>query len=186
MVLQEELFMQANNMTPEDFINQTNQYRVANKLAPLKLDSRLQKAAEGRAAYIGQSNNFSHQGPLGMDYASFMVKSGYGKSGDKGTYLENLAAQFPDATSTMQAWQKSPMHNANLLNPRVKDIGVAIVPGKNYVIQLFGTSQPSTLTPIKPSVAKPTTKITPQQNTILNTPKSQLQNIDFSKLQMKK
>lgn len=130
--------------TPQDIINQTNQYRVQSGLPALKADQSLMKAAQARARDMALTGDFSHT--VATTTASkkpwqFMTKNGYNFE-----YAgENLAAHFPDATSTVEAWKNSKTHNANLVDKKYKDIGVAVVPVKEkgydttYVVQFFGS-----------------------------------------------
>ena len=57
---------------------------------------------------------------------------------------ENLARDFSNPASVVTAWMKSPTHKDNLLNPKFKEIGVAVVDGNlggiatTLVVQFFG------------------------------------------------
>ena len=134
--------------TPQDIINQTNQYREERGLPAMVENPLLTKAAMARAKDMSVTNNFSHSiattTKMMVPFEFFMNKAGYQRP-KEGYIGENLAADYTDATSTLSAWKKSPTHNENLLRPQFKEIGVAIVPGMyqgkptQYVIQFFGS-----------------------------------------------
>ncbi len=138
-------------MTPQDIINQTNVYRASKGLKPLSVDSSLQKAAEQMGSDMKTKGYFSHTTPDGKDYISFIPnKNAYLKMG------QNLAQDFPDATSTMAAWKASPAHNQNLIDDSFTRTGVAIV--GNKVVQYFGLPQD---TPAPKAIAKAPVKSAP-------------------------
>ncbi len=41
--------------------------------------------------------------------------------------VENVGWNYPDSHTQFQGWQDSPGHDRNLLNPRVRKVGVAVV-----------------------------------------------------------
>lgn len=131
--------------TPQDIIDQTNAYRKEKGLLPLTANPELMKAAQERANDMAITGNFSHSvatsSPL-TSYVGFIEKNGYGGPGYSWNHAgENLARDFSDATSTMQALRKSPTHDANLVSPNYADTGVAVVnskDGRPYVVQFFG------------------------------------------------
>ena len=47
---------------------------------------------------------------------------------------ENIAAGQPDPQSVVDAWMNSPGHRANILNEKIKEIGIAYVRGGTYGI----------------------------------------------------
>lgn len=158
-------------MTPQDIINQTNIYRKSQGIEPLSSNPSLMKAAQSIANDLEQKRYFSHQDPQGKMHWGFIKDSGY-------TYKyagENLARNFPDATSTMAAWEASPTHNANLISSHFSDTGVAVLNGK--VIQIFAA--PETITSPQPTrqISKPSGTVSslkvsvPTQN--INTAMSQ-------------
>lgn len=140
-------------MTPEEIINQVNEYRKSKGLAPLKLSPVLMKAAAERAKDMVSSSNLTHRDASGNKaWPSYIKRNGYLYS----LAGENLAFGFDTATDTMAAWTTSPNHNHNLLNSEYSEMGIAVLPGvyngkkSNYVIHFFGNPLPSPKpTPIK-------------------------------------
>ena len=55
---------------------------------------------------------------------------------------ENIAFNYPDAPSVVNAWMNSPEHRANILNPNYTDIGVSFAwnsLGQAYATEDFGS-----------------------------------------------
>lgn len=58
---------------------------------------------------------------------------------------ENLARDFADTPSMMDAWMASPTHKANIVNPKYKEIGIAVIncsllgSDTALVVQMFGS-----------------------------------------------
>ena len=84
---------------------------------------------------------WAHFAPDGTSPWSFFTKFGY-----KYKYAgENLARDFSNPGSVVNAWMASSSHRENLLSPKYKEIGIAVVEGKlngvdtTLVVQLFGT-----------------------------------------------
>jgi uncharacterized protein YkwD len=136
----------AANITPERVIELTNQKRAELGLAPLTTNSLLNEIAQRKAADMFAFNYWAHVSPSGRDPWSFFKEVGY-----KYIYAgENLARDFMDSTSVVEAWMNSPTHKENIVNPNYKEIGVAVVNGTlngvetTLVVQVFGTSPPTT------------------------------------------
>jgi hypothetical protein len=131
----------ASQISPAEIIRLTNEDRQAQGLAPVKLDSQLTAAALQKASDMFARNYWAHVSPTGTQPWFFITQAGY-------TYRyagENLARDFSDPQSVVQAWMNSPSHRENLLNSRYEDIGVAVVDGNlegretTLVVQMFGT-----------------------------------------------
>ncbi|MBI4038993.1 hypothetical protein HY384_03480 [Candidatus Daviesbacteria bacterium] len=112
-------------------------------LAPVSENAALDKAAELKAQNMFSENYWAHFAPSGKSPWDFILGSGY-----KFTYAgENLAKNFYKSDDVVAAWMASPTHRDNLLNPKYKDIGIAVVEGvlngqkTTLVVQMFGTSQ---------------------------------------------
>lgn len=162
-------------LTPQALIELTNTYRVEQGLPPVSANSALMKAAQERANDMAKTGRFSHEVATttpGVKWNSFIDRAGY-QYNHAG---ENLATLFSDAPSTMQAWKQSPLHNKNLVNPRFREVGIAMVPttykGQKtfFVVQVFGEPKPvaptAAITPIKPAAhtaPKPTVPPAPSR-----------------------
>lgn len=148
----------ASNITPERVLEITNQKRAENGLSPLTLNGKLNEAAQRKAGDMFAFNYWAHVSPSGRSPWSFFQEVGY-----KYLYAgENLARDFMNSDSVVDAWMNSPSHRDNLLNSNYKEIGLSVVNGTlngvetTLVVQMFGTP---TSTPVtqKPKVLPPTT-----------------------------
>jgi len=138
----------ASNISPEKIIELTNQKRAELGLAPLVNNPLLNEVAQRKAADMFAFNYWAHVSPSGRDPWSFFKEVGY-----KYIYAgENLARDFMDSASVVEAWMNSPTHRDNIVNPNYKEIGVAVVNGTlngvetTLVVQVFGTPPPTTTT----------------------------------------
>lgn len=145
----------SSNITPERIIELTNQKRLALGLAPVKENPLLSEAARRKAADMFVFNYWSHNSPSGRDPWSFLKEVGY-----KYQYAgENLARDFRDPESVVEAWMNSPSHRENIVNSKYQEIGIAVVDGTlqgietTLVVQFFGTQLPQVAK--KPAVEKP-------------------------------
>lgn len=141
----------ASNITPEKVIELTNQKRLEQGLEPLKVSDLLNEVARRKAADMFAFNYWAHVSPSGRDPWSFFKEVGY-----KYIYAgENLARDFMDSASVVEAWMNSPSHRDNIINPKYKEIGLAVVNGTlngietTLVVQVFGTPLSSALAETK-------------------------------------
>jgi hypothetical protein len=115
----------AQNITPVDLLNLTNQERAANGLPALKLDSRLNQSATLKAGNMFAENYWAHVSPSGLQPWYWFGQAGYSY-----TYAgENLAMGFDTSAGAVQGWMNSPGHRANILNASYKDVGFAVQNG---------------------------------------------------------
>lgn len=145
----------ASQITPQQIIDITNTKRREQGLGVLKYDSQLTAAAAAKGADMMARNYWAHVSPVGTQPWFFVTQSGYGYR-----YAgENLARDFADAQSVVNAWIDSPSHRENLYNPKYLDIGVAVIDGRlmdnetTLVVQMFGTRLSAQATPRPPEVA---------------------------------
>lgn len=138
----------ASNITPERVLEITNQKRAENGLSPLTLNGKLNEAAQRKAGDMFAFNYWAHVSPSGRSPWSFFQEVGY-----KYLYAgENLARDFMNSDSVVEAWMSSPTHRDNLLNPNYREIGLSVVNGTlngvetTLVVQMLGT--PPTSTPV--------------------------------------
>lgn len=164
--------------TPVDIIDQTNRYRVEQGLPAMQTDPALMKAAQLRAQDMAKTQSFSHTVATttpNVDNWSFFKKAGYPFQHAG----ENLAVDFTTATDTMKAWQNSPTHKKNLVDPNYSDIGVAVVPGvyqgrqTYYVVQFFGKkgAKPRVVaTPVSPQAVRTIQQVSPSKTVARDIP----------------
>lgn len=104
-----------------DLLRRLNDYRSRNGLAPLALSPTLMAAAAWKSADLGANGYFSHD-DLGRSWLQRIRDCGYTTTAN---VAENLAAGNADGASAFQQWQTSSGHNANMLNPAMRAVGIA-------------------------------------------------------------
>lgn len=94
-------------------------YRKAHGLSTVNLDATLQKAAQQQALAMARANELSHDvdGALPRRLARNGV--------DPGAAIENVSAGYSSLESAIKSWKDSPEHNRNLLNTRMRRMGIA-------------------------------------------------------------
>ena len=144
----------AANISPTEVISLTNQERTAVGLLPLEENATLSQAAQAKGVDMLNRGYWAHVDPDGTQPWKFFTDFGY-----KYRYAgENLARDFSNPTSAVEAWMNSPSHKENILSEKYKEIGVAVVEGSlagvdtTIIVQFFGTKYVDTI-PIAP-VAK--------------------------------
>jgi len=146
-----EVLGYAANISPSEVIRLTNQKRAENGLPPLTENSTLDRAALAKGTDMLNKGYWAHVAPDGTQPWAFFVSFGYNYR-----YAgENLARDFTNPSSAVDAWMASPSHRENLLSPKYKEIGIGVVEGSlagadtTLVVQFFGTKMVDTL-PIAP------------------------------------
>ena len=95
-----------------------NDYRQQQGLTALQPDAALSALAQDHSALMAAQRQLSHAG----------FNSRFERSGRR-LCVENLAFNHRQAASLLAAWQRSPEHHANLLQPQVQRVGIALVDG---------------------------------------------------------
>lgn len=115
--------------TVAEVIRLVNQARAAVNAPPLKNHRQLAWSARTHAIKMAEAGNFSHDGWI--DYIR--------QSGFRGSSLaENIAWGYPTPSSVMNGWLNSPGHRANILNSRMRFIGVGCIQqGSTWWVQNF-------------------------------------------------
>lgn len=138
-----------------EIFRRTNEVRLEQGVAPLKVDSRLAAAAAGQAAMLALRFHSGHDNPLRNhgDPSARVAEAGL----PPGTVAENAATvaarnqvasrgyTYPEQAAVIVAdWMRSPGHRANLLSPEFHYLGcaarAAFSPGNCptvYAIQVF-------------------------------------------------
>jgi len=149
----------ASNISIDEIIRLTNERRAKSGLSPLEYNSTLASAAGEKGEDMINRGYWAHVAPDGTEPWKFFTGVGYAYR-----YAgENLARDFSDAPSAVNAWMASPSHRDNILSPKYKDIGIAVVEGSlngvdtTIIVELFGTkiSEAPQVVPI----AKATTNV---------------------------
>jgi len=129
------------DITKTSLVELTNAERAKNNLPALTENASLNQAAYLKALDMAQNGYFNHFSPAGISPWHWFGQAGY----DYKYAGENLAIGFIDSGEVEKAWIASPTHNANIVNNKYKEIGIAVLRANfqgnpaNIVVQLFGT-----------------------------------------------
>lgn len=107
-------------------LQETNAQREANDAQELVISPKLTEAANLKAQDMVENNYWSHTSPTGVSPWKWLrdVNYKYDQAG------ENLAKNYPNATSTVEAWMSSTTHRENMLNPDYTEAGFATADGE--------------------------------------------------------
>ncbi|OLY82994.1 hypothetical protein AYI68_g2872 [Smittium mucronatum] len=101
---------------------ETNKVRKQNNLPPLQIYAELNTLAQKHTQYMVDIKTLTHEdaeGTLGTRLSRDKVKWSF--------CAENVASGFLEPAKVVEAWMNSPGHRANILNTRVKAIGIGNV-----------------------------------------------------------
>jgi uncharacterized protein YkwD len=125
---------------PAVVVDLTNSERSGLSLLPLERNLVLDAAAKLKAEDMARNSYFSHNSPTGITPWHWFKEAGY-----PFVYAgENLAVYFTDSSEVVEAWMLSPLHRANIVDNKYREIGVGTAKGKFegydtvFVVQLFG------------------------------------------------
>ena len=105
-------------------------YRRNNGLATVSIDPELQREAAAQALAMAKADSMSHtvRGPLmtRLDGAHYQHAAA----------VENISAGYHTLAEAFSGWRQSPPHNANMLNPRMRRMGIATAyaPGSKFKV----------------------------------------------------
>lgn len=99
-----------------------NHERTAQGLAQLRWDNALANAAHEHALLMAQRNTLSHQFP-----GEPPLQDRARVAGARFTEIAENVAEGPSAVQIHSSWMHSPPHRANLLDPELTAIGIAVV-----------------------------------------------------------
>lgn len=146
------------NIVTSKIIELANAERAKNGIPLLQVDPALNKFAVNKAQDMIDRAYFSHETPEGKKPWQWIDREEY----DYVYAGENLAMDFTSAELIHQAFMKSPTHRKNILNPKYKNMGVAVVSGQmngretDILVQFFATrrSQLASLAAVQESTGK--------------------------------
>ncbi len=131
--------------TTKLLVEGTNAFRKEEHRAELKTNSRLAETAHEFAAFMASTDKYGHDAD-GSQPADRVKKHGY----EYCKVAENIAYEFNSAGFTaedlsrgfLEGWKKSPGHRANMLDPELMEVGMAVAHSeqsdKYYAVQVFG------------------------------------------------
>ena len=109
-------------ITKEKILEEINELRLSENLAPLGSNSLLDKSASLKAEDMCNKQYWSHNDPYGNDPWYWIQNVGYEYSNAG----ENLAKDFTSLDLMLESWKNSPTHFANIVNVNFKEIGIAL------------------------------------------------------------
>ncbi|MFC1662862.1 CAP domain-containing protein [Patescibacteria group bacterium] len=131
---------QFSSLSTSNIVSLTNSSRAEANLGALSVSSQLTSAAEAKANDMLARDYFAHTTPDGKPFYKWVQEAGYSYS----LSGENLALDFSSAESAHNALMASTSHRDNILNPKFKNIGLAVVSGDFngrdtfVLVELFG------------------------------------------------
>lgn len=143
ILLAETLFgssvLASNSVSAKEVAELTNQNRISASVKSLKTNPLLEKAANLKARDMARIGYFSHVSPQGQNPWYWLDQAGYSFS-----YAgENLAVNFFDSKSAVNAWLASPGHRQNILSGKFTETGIGQSVGQYqgretiYLVQFF-------------------------------------------------
>lgn len=126
----------------QDIVDRTNALRKENGIAALRVNDKLMQAAQVRADEMAAHTVYSHARPNGEKFNTvtdcpYMAENIH-RIADWTLSEQTLAEQ------AVADWNASAMHNKNMLNPKLSEIGIGLARGINdngnpcwYCVQLF-------------------------------------------------
>ena len=132
----------AQTVAEQYLVQLANQHRAERGLAPLVWDAALASAAHTHALRVLRDPAaIEHQYPGEPDLTTRASQAGAHFS----TVAENLAGSASNVVEIDRSWMASPTHRANILNPSLTSIGIAILPshGAFYAVEDFSRATPT-------------------------------------------
>ena len=139
------------NIAEQLLVEQANQDRVAHGLQPVERDPLLSQAAAFHAIQMARHGDISHGFPGEPELSERGASAGVHFS----LITENVA-EAENANIIHGLWMRSPGHRANLLDPEVNVVGVAVVIANRQVFAVedfASTVQPLTFAEQESTVA---------------------------------
>lgn len=100
----------------------TNVAREAEGCGPLRIDEKLRKAARGHSDDMAAKGYFDHTSADGRSPWDRIKAAGYNSS----MFAENIARGQATPDAVVKGWLNSPGHRANIMNCKLKAIGVGV------------------------------------------------------------
>ncbi|WP_051266614.1 CAP domain-containing protein [Gulosibacter molinativorax] len=116
-----------------------NRVRIQEGLEPLTINLQLNKAAQAQADHQASILEMTHDGLGGL--GERVSATGY----QWRMVAENVAFGQFSYTQVMTGWVDSPGHYANIVNPKLEEMGFAMTygsDGRTYFAQVFGSRLP--------------------------------------------
>lgn len=119
------------------FLQLINDYRAQNGVQPLAFSQTLSVAADNHSVDMVTNNVFSHTGTDGSSWVDRTRAAGYPDPASTG---ENIFAGDESAQAAFDWFKNDPPHNAIMLDPKYKAIGISRVNGPNTTFKWYWTT----------------------------------------------
>ena len=115
-------------LDPDDVRARLSSYREAHHLSDVRIDPALMALAQSQANAMASANHLSHEISGSLDHRLNAAHHA------KGYAVENVSAGYATADAALAGWQRSPGHNANLLDSKMRRMGIAAAdaPGTRF------------------------------------------------------
>ena len=115
-------------LDPAEVVAKVSAYRRSHGLSPVAIDPGLMVLAQAQATAMASQNQLSHTISGSLDHRLNAAHH------PKGYAVENVSAGYADADAAVAGWQRSPGHNANLLDSHMRRLGIAAAdaPGTRF------------------------------------------------------
>lgn len=104
----------------QEVLDLTNKHRQQAGLGSLRLNNKLNAAAQTHSVDMALNDFFNHTGSDQSTPFDRITGSGY----DYALAAENIAAGYATPRSVVDAWMDSPGHRENILYPGLEEIGI--------------------------------------------------------------
>ncbi|HLC89804.1 MAG TPA: CAP domain-containing protein [Patescibacteria group bacterium] len=149
----------------KNIVSLVNQSRAEEGVEPVSENQILLASARLKAQDMIFKNYFAHDSPDGRKPWQWINRAQY----DYVYAGENLAMDFTTAESVHEAFLKSPSHQRNILNPKYKEIGIAVLNGELnghktiLLVEFFGTQRKDlpNLAEVKPTPTQTAVNLVP-------------------------
>jgi uncharacterized protein YkwD len=135
----QSVFASANNLTVAEqyLLAAANEARANQGLSPLRLDPVLTQASAAHAREMASHEDISHQFNDEPDLAERGASAGAHFS-----LISENVGEAPSSVIIHDLWMHSPDHRANLLDPEVDAIGIAVIERDSqlYAVEDFASS----------------------------------------------
>ena len=115
-------------LDPAEVQHRISAYREAHGLSSVTLDPGLMLLAQSQASAMASNNHLSHEIAGSLDHRLDAAHH------PKGWAIENVSAGYADADAALGGWERSPAHNLNLLDKKMRRMGIAAAdaPGTRF------------------------------------------------------
>ena len=115
-------------LDPSEIRERISSYRSAHGLPAVTIDPALMALAQSQANMMARADHLSHDLGGSLDHRLNAAHHA------KGYAVENVSAGYANADAALGGWQRSPGHNANLLDTKMRRMGIAAAdaPGTRF------------------------------------------------------